>query len=254
MRPVLGVSDALKQQRPQLAMNGLLDFSVGIRYSSDGLAKLGTQKALVELRLNKCPLTSLETLPAQPNLKVIIADNSKLAILAGLERHPVLSRISFANTPVSQIENFRLAALIVAPKLSSINGAGVTKAEHGRAAAYPPIARTMVTRGWIVQYPPPSAANFQFLADEFANTGAADLGPQASPAKGSSTPTSPLKAEPEPEAPVELSWPGKIAAVLVRLGFPIRSGPKMNQDIVKAVKQLCDVVIKVESLEGEPGN
>jgi hypothetical protein len=214
-----------------------LDFSGCVRYTSDGLAKLGTQKALVELRLKRCPLTSLRTLPAQPNLKVIIADDSRIEILAGLERQPVLSAISLVNTPVAQVENFRLAALIVAPRLSSINGAPVTKAERRTAAAYPPVARSLVTRGWIVQCPPPSAADFRFLADEL---------PDADPAKG----TSPSTAA-ETGSPVKTSWAAQLAAVLVALGFPIRSGGEMNQDIVRAVKLLCDVAIKIEGIAAE---
>jgi hypothetical protein len=241
-REVLSLSDALKRQRPQLGSRGLLDLS-SVRFPNDGLAKLGTQNALVELRLNGCPLTSLVTLSAQPKLKTIIADDSRVAVLAGLERQAVLVSISFVNTPVAQVENFRLAALIVAPQLSSINGAAVTRLERSAAAAYPPAARDLVTRGWIVRSPPPSTAEFRFLADEFAGDAGADSKPPSPSAR--LTPRSPPTPTRER---AEVSWPAKLAAVLVALGFPVRSGREMNQDIVKAVKQLCDVAIKVESL------
>jgi hypothetical protein len=249
-KPIVLLADALKRQRGQLGTKGVLDFSENVRFPADGLQKLGVQRALVELRLKNCPLSSLESLAAQPNLRVIIADNSKIASFAGLDRQPWLTSVSFLNTPVAQIENFRLAALIVALKLASINGTGVTKADRRFPAAYPPIARALVGAGWIVQYPPPSEDDFRYIASEFKIRGSeTDFKVPTSLVKEASPPTSPSKAKPETEAPA--SWAQKAAGILAPLGFPIRSGPQIGQDIVNAVTQLCNVVKKVEGLAGE---
>jgi hypothetical protein len=246
-KPILLLADALKRQRSQLGSHGILDFSGNVRFPPDGLTKLGVQKALVELRLNNFPLSSLESLAGQPKLRVIIADDSKIASLAGLDRHPWLTSLSFVNAPVSQIENFRLAATIIAPKVVSINGTTVTKTDRRFAAAYPPIARALVAAGWIVQYPPPSEPDFRYIASQLHVSGSdPDFKVPASLVKGTSPPTSPSRAEPEPEAPA--SWAQKAAAILAPLGFPIRSGPHIGQDIFSAVRLLCNVVTKVESL------
>jgi hypothetical protein len=249
MKPIVLLTDALKRQRGHLGTHGILDFSGNIRFPPDGLRKLGVQKALVDLRLNNCPLPSFNSLDGQPKLHTLIADNSAIATLAGLDRQPWLTSISLRNTPVAQTENFRLAAIIVAPKLASINGTGVTKGERRFAAAYPPIARPLVSAGWIVQYPP-SEVDFRYIASQLGISGSdADFKIPSSLVKAVSPPPSPSKKEPEPEAPA--SWAQRAAAILTPLGFPIRSGPEIGQDIVKAVTVLCNVVTKVESLAGE---
>jgi hypothetical protein len=80
-----------------------------------------------------------------------------------------------------------------------------------------------------------SATDFRFLADEL---------PETDPAKETFALTS--QSKDEADAPLQTSCPARITARLVALGFPTRSGAEMHQDIVKAVRLLCDVAIKVE--------
>lgn len=232
---------ALNRQRSSLTSTGILDLSGNIR--CDGLKDVGSQKKLTELRLNDSPLTSLHTLPPQPIMKTLIADNSKIETLAGLGSQPRLGRLSLINTPVSQTPNFRLSALLcVGPRLSLLNGTPITKAERKMAGCYPPIAKHLVSCGWIVQFPPPSELDFRYLADQFNINGRDD---------DFVMPPMPLdldeqapKSEEKDES--DVSFANKLANILRPLGFAIRCGPDMNSDIVKAVSRICDVVAKIE--------
>jgi hypothetical protein len=239
------LSDAILLQRSQLGTKGILELSAKVRFPPTGLATL-TFPNLKILILKNSPLKSLATLPPLPKLKTIIADKSQIEVLTGLGTHPRLTSLSLAKTPVSQTPNFRLAVLILIPKLSNINGIAVTQSERHASEAYPPIAKQLVNKGWIVPGPPPSEADFRYLVGYFEITEFCEADfvlPLV--AKGKSPPTSPVQREGDE------GWPQKVAAILVSLGFPIRSGEKMHADIVSAVRQLCDVVVKVEKLEQE---
>jgi hypothetical protein len=117
---------AVSRQRSQLGTKGILDFSTKITFPPGGLASLNFLR-LKYLNLMNLPLKSLETLPSHPNLRTITADNSQVAVLKGLGSHPSLTSLSLIGAPVSQAANFRLAALILIPKLSYINRDPVTK-------------------------------------------------------------------------------------------------------------------------------
>jgi hypothetical protein len=240
--------DAVSRQRAQLGTKGILDLSTKIKFPPGGLASLNFPR-LKTLNLSNLPLKSLETLAAHPNLKMIIADNSQVEVLKGLGSHPCLTSLSLVGAPVAQAANFRLAALILIPKLSSINREPVTAGERHLSESYPPIAKQLVNVGWIVQYPPPSEADFRYLAGHFGVNGSdADFVlPPVTKSKTMSPPSSP----PQRETGGQERWSQKVAGILASLGFPIRTGDEMHGDIIRAVTQLCDVVLKVESLEQE---
>jgi hypothetical protein len=249
------LTEALKRQRRRLCIDHTLDFSQAVSFDNvDGLACLGTQRALETLILDGCPLTSLHTLPPQPRLKVLRADNSKVESLSGLrqvrphdssletETFQSLSDISMIGAPVSAHETFRLSALILLPKLSKINKRTVTSVERETAKAYPPIAKALIAAGWMAVYPPPSDADFRYLANQFEITcGDKDFVVMAPLPQGHpySPPASPGQAG-------RLSQ--RIAGILRPLGFAIRNGPTLNDDIVGAVDTICRVVEKLEQM------
>ena len=232
---------AITRQRSSMTSTGVLDLSGNIRCES--LKDVGSQKKLTELRLNDSPVTSLHTLPPQPIMKTLIADNSKIETLAGLGSQPRLGKLSLINTPVSHTPNFRLSVLLcVGPRLTSLNGSPITKAERKMAGCYPPIAKHLVSCGWIVQFPPPSELDFRYLADQFNINGREE---------DFVMPPMPLDLEEhtgagEENAEGDVTFPNKLAGILRPLGFAIRCGPEMNSDIVKAVSRICQVVTKIE--------
>jgi hypothetical protein len=238
------LKQALQRQRRRMSLNGLLDLSGNIEFPGESLAGLGSQKALVELHLNFSPLTSLHTLPPQPCLKTIIADNSRIDSLAGLGVQPRLMIISFIGAPVSDQENFRLTALVgIGTRLSFINGVQVTKTERRQAQAFPPIAKHLVGSGWLVQYPPPSELDFRYLAEQFGIVGKdEDFVSKLGPITVFTDEKVPQKEKNRP-----IGFGEKIATILRPLGFGIRCGNDMNSDILKAITKICDVVEKIEN-------
>jgi hypothetical protein len=176
------------------------------------------------------------------------ADASRIEVLTGLERHTALSILSLVGAPVSENENFRISALIVSPKLSEINGGKVTHAERRMAQSYPPIAKALVGAGWVVPYPPPSEADFRFLVRSFElNAEERDFVLPGIPAPPSKSPP----GSPGRDGTRQPNFGERIGALLGELGFPIRAGERMEDDIISAVDVLCRVVAKIESLPVE---
>jgi hypothetical protein len=236
--------DALARQRISLGNKGILDLSGKIRFPASDLLTVGTLPTLTTLILTGCPLKSLESLPPQPCLKTLSADRSSVEILRGLNSHSSLSSVTLIEAPVADAVNFRTAALLLIPRLSNINGVVVSPSERTMRDRYPPIARQLVSAGWIGQSPPPSEQDFRYLATEF--------GIAASPDDFVQPPQPPASPPPSPHGGVRPTrWGHRIAAILTPLGFAIRSGKEMHSDIVKAVTQMCDVVLKVEEVEQE---
>ena len=234
------LSFTLGQQRKMMANTGKLDLS---NLKLDKLNELGNQRALIELNVSENPhLTSFLTLPKQACLKTIIANGSGINILSGLSNQPRLSSISLIDTPISKIDNFRIAVLLAAgPRISSINGTPVSKTERLRFLCYPQIARKLVNLGWIPVYPPPVEQDFRYLAQQF-NIKAEDSDFIVYSDQKDSVPPSPRKASPEPT-----DFGGKIAQILRPLGFGIRCGDQRDEDILSAVDQMCKLFQLIEN-------
>lgn len=234
------LSKTLALERQKMSRTGVLDLS---NLNCDSLIQLGSQKTLVELNISNSSITSLHTLPPQPSMKSIIADNSKIDTLAGLGNQPRLAKISMIGTPVSRNENFRLSAIIaIGTRLSSINGTPVTKSERNMAACYPPIAKALVGCGWVAQYPPPSEQDFRYLAYHMdINAKETDF---VIPAVAAVEPAPAKKQDEFDDA--ELTFEEKLAGILRPLGFPIRCGPDMGDDIVKSIDRICSVLTMID--------
>ena len=233
------VSAALARQRQYMSREGKLDLS---NLAIDNLEGLKNQKTLKELYLNNAKITSFQTLPIQPCLKTIIADGSSVNCLSGLSLQPRLSKISLINTPISKIDNFRIAVILeVGRRLSSINGVAITPKEKAQALSYPPIARTLVDCGWIPIYPPPSEADFRYLAKQFSiKADNSDF--HFSKEDHDLIPLSPKKQILQKPS----TFADRIAGLLRPLGFAIRCGSEMNNDILRAVDLLCETIDTIE--------
>jgi Leucine-rich repeat (LRR) protein len=232
----------LQVQRHRLSSHGELDLSGPLQFDRrDLLAPVGSQKKLTKLYLRDSPLTSLQTLPPQPSLKTLIADNSRIENLAGFNTHSRLSSVSLVGTPISETENFRLSVLLcVGPRLSVINGSPVTENERKLAQSYPPIARHLVARGWIVQYPPPSKLDFKYLARQFKISVKAEDLVAVLPAPDAQAPE-------EPPTNDSATLADKISDILRPMGFVVRIGQEHNNDILNAVAQMCKIAARIEA-------
>lgn len=156
------LTDVMKLQRTKLSSRGILDFS-NLKFTN--LSELGNQKCLKTLILNGLPIDSLETIPPQSFLQTIIANDSNISSFGGLSRHPQLKSISFKNTPLSKLPNFRLCcAIVCCSNLIEINGVKITKEERQLAKRYPPIARLLIEGNWNVVVPPPNTEQFRQIA------------------------------------------------------------------------------------------
>jgi hypothetical protein len=173
----LRIREQLVCQRGALVSTGTLDLSPPARPGPGHLASISRLKDLTELsvqphlkilNLSGLPLESLATLPAQPGLTTLIADNSQIASYTGLSRHPRLKSVSFSGAPVAERPNFRLSlAVVVGQHLASINGCPISAKERALANKYPLVARALIELGWDVETPVPSVAQFKALAGEY---------------------------------------------------------------------------------------
>ena len=159
------VKTQLNLQRRLLSLERMLDFS---EKEITNLSVLNEQPKLFRLILNKTPLKSLESLPVQPNLHEIIADNSQIQSYSGFTRLSKLTSISLENTPLSKQPHFRLACLVViGPKLCSINNEPITSEERKAAARYPLIAKYLIEAGWPIAVPCPKNDEFKNYASQY---------------------------------------------------------------------------------------
>lgn len=246
---------ALQRQRRMMSINGILNFS-GV--STADLTQLGSQKALKTLILDDSPITSLHTLPMQPCMTTLSANRTKLNTLSGLSSQPRITNISFIDTPISRIENFRLSVILaVGLRVSEINGKRVSKTERRMAKSFPPIAKYLVNAGWVVSYPPPSDVDFRYLADQFeiqANDEDFIAQVPAIDVKNRTDDIEPdlqqktLDGEKEFEYDESAPFTEQLASILRPLGFAIRCGPEIHGDILRSISKMCEAVQKVEEM------
>jgi len=243
MKSVLNsLPQSLNICRRELSETGYLGWQ---RVTFTDLRSLGCQKKLKILDISYSEIESLHTLMSQPSMIKIVADNSKIANFAGLSCQPRLRDISFINTPLSQSDNFRLAAIVcIGPRLSVINNIPVSKQERRIAEAYPPISRYLIEAGWILQYPLPSPHDFIYLANKFGiNAQSSDFEAKAHPPSDINA----LHIAKLPDNEISTSLSHKLASILRPLGFPIQNGKEMNEDILKSVETICSTIQLIEN-------
>jgi hypothetical protein len=241
------LAEAIRLSRTSLQEEGILDLSGNLKFERhDVLARLGSQRTLKILKLNKSPLISLHTLPPQPLLRELYADGSQLETLTGINKLNRLAVLSLKDTPVSANPNFRLSAIIcVGTRLESINGEKVTNYERRRAQAYPPVARLLVNEGWVVQFPPPSVADFRYLANSFGiECEEKDFIATLPPLQNDVGEEIQDYQEGAPKTFVD-----KMGDLLRPLGFAVRSGEGIEDDIVASVGLICDAIAKIQQLQ-----
>ena len=246
------LQQSLTVSRRELATTGFLNWRE-VQFTD--FRGLGSQKQLKKLDLSNSNVSSLHTLQPQPQLKEIICDGSKLNNLAGLSAQPRLTSFSFKNTPLYNVENSRIAALIcIGTRLSKLNGTPITQKERQIAACYPPIAQYLVENGWVVKYPPPSIHDFKFLADQFGiNAKTSDfIAKQPPPDVDLPTQENPPSFDFSDDNDftagnfASTSLTQRLASMIRPLGFAIQTGNEERRDIVKAIAMICDAVQTIE--------
>ncbi|OHT07164.1 hypothetical protein TRFO_01291 [Tritrichomonas foetus] len=121
----------------------------------DDLGKLGTQKLMYSFDLSYVQISSLEGLKPQPNLKNFVADGSAISTLRNFSAIQSITSCSMKMTPISKENNFLVSLLLVAPKLTIVNGKLISQKTRDKVAIYPPEAARLVNAGWMAEYPCP---------------------------------------------------------------------------------------------------
>ncbi|EAY03869.1 hypothetical protein TVAG_443570 [Trichomonas vaginalis G3] len=237
----------IAKQKVQLSRTGSLIFKDMQIPTID----IGVQKSLIILEVSDTDLKSFETLKPQPSLKEICVTNCPISNFRGLGQQTKLSTINFVNTPISEQKFFRLACLVaVGPKLSSINNVAVTRTERLKAECYPPITKKLLDEGWILQYPIPSKEDFKFAAQKFnINYEESELEVNKYDNISASPIANRNKKSKQPEN--NQSFVEKAAEVLLPLGFHIRSGENMIDDVLESVDTLVQLAASAEKAADE---
>jgi hypothetical protein len=264
------VRDQLSFQRRTLASEGRLDLSRPHQFAPGDaaalritdLSELGVQPRLRKLTLTRLPLESLRTLPAQPMLAAIVADETRINSFAGLGRHPRLRAVSFVGAPLAARPNFRISlAIVIGQHLTAVNGAPVTADERALANRYPLIARALVERGWDAEPEVPPIERLKALALEYRvrlRGIDAEFTTQAAQAYLRPPPTLPLRRpdSPPPEADAgadagagaRAGAGGVLAAVRARLaeiGIHVASD---EEEVLAAVERLAGIARRLHAL------
>lgn len=113
-------------------------------------------------------IESLEGLPYLPNLHIFNADLTQISTFKNFKSIRHATKVSFRDTPISKLLNYRLAILIIiGKKLISIDGQAISNSLQQKYAQYPPIAGDLINNGWDVEYPCPSQEKLNWLCQEF---------------------------------------------------------------------------------------
>ena len=154
----------LRQQgRLLLANESRLDFAA--LSSPAAYRQLSIMKVL---DVSRNEIESIEGLRRFPKLTHFIANSTKIADLRGFKALEGVTTISLENTPVSELENFKLGlAIVVGASLRSINGKMIPTTIARRAQSYPDVCRDLIDRGWMPEYPCPDQEAIVSLCEKF---------------------------------------------------------------------------------------
>jgi hypothetical protein len=141
----------------------------------DDLGRLGQLQTLRTLNLSYCQITSISGLKPLPKLETFIADGSPIVTFRNFAAIENIHRLSLRNTPLSRTPQFALSAVVVCPRLASLNGKQIADRTRRRAEALPPLVRRLVNAGWLAEFPCPPGDHLADIAAEF---GVVDEDPQ----------------------------------------------------------------------------
>ena len=253
------VSEQIANQRRSLSLRGFLALKTD-KVTNDSIAALGTQKTLKVLKLGKdTAINSLELMPEQQNLVEIIANNTKLNSYKGLSKFRNVSIFSVKDTPMSERPNFRLALLLAfGPRIRIINGEEITSKERMKASQYPSVCKAFVENDWDPTDEPPTQketmeliAQYQPKKAKQINKGkikeqdlAADLSP-----KKTLTMMNSLKKQKRTEQQTfkfdrtdgDDALTDELIDKLSSIGIHIRKDENCHENILKVLKELCEV-------------
>lgn len=236
----------IQKEKVKLSTEGVLELTKMSIPSID----IGVQRALKVLNVSESNIKSFAKLKPQPILREVIACNCPLSDFAGLTEQKVLKKIKMTNTPLSDQPHFRIAAVIaIGQKLSSINDTAVTQKEREIARQYPPITKTLLENGWVLQYPVPSEQDFDEICNSFGiKCTNADKKVTSFESMSKESPKHQKSANGEIEEE-GASFAEEVINILSPLGFPIRLGDNMKDDIVNSVDKMLKLLSAAESLD-----
>ncbi|KAH0791807.1 hypothetical protein GPJ56_004301 [Histomonas meleagridis] len=133
----------------------------------DNLGRLGQLKMMRSLNISYVQIQTLQGLKLQENLETLIADGSSIISFANFSSVPNLRCLSMLNTPVSKEPTFLLTALIICPKLTTVNGKIIPKSIINKSIKSPSAMRKLIDKGMMAEYPYPSSDDLQDLCSRY---------------------------------------------------------------------------------------
>ena len=164
-------SDVLRSKLALLKKSGELSFHSQKMDIESTLKTPEVKKStnfIKTLTLTRTNFSTANGIPEMPFLTTLNADNSKLENFENFLAFPKLAKVNIKKTPVSEKKNFKLSLyLLFGESLSSINGSIISETVRAKASEYPEYARELVNKGWIAVYPPPSDEDFEEICKNY---------------------------------------------------------------------------------------
>jgi hypothetical protein len=130
------------------------------------------------LDLTGTQISNLDGLPILPRIVCLIVDFSLLDTARNIFTVRTVTSISLQKTPFQKTRHYKLCLYIaIGPDLVQIDGQQVTGLTQSRAKLYPKFTPALINAGWVFQYPPPSADEFEELCRRFSVTFESDTIP-----------------------------------------------------------------------------
>jgi hypothetical protein len=121
------------------------------------------------LDLTGTQISNLDGLPILPRIVCLITDFTSLDSARNIFSVRTVTSISLQRTPFQKTSHYKLCLYIaIGPDLVQIDGQQVTEVTRSRAKLYPKCTAALINAGWVFQYPPPSAAEFELLCGRFS--------------------------------------------------------------------------------------
>ena len=158
----------LKQREKESHKTGILDLSHDV---ITDLTVISSHPFLKVLDLSLQSIPNLKGLPKMPNLSKFIANKSAIESYAGFDAIESVTALELEGTPLSKAKTFKLSAMFVFKKLTSINKRmipqSVKEKYNSFDKSYLLDIKDLVCSGWLVTYPCPDDVTLMALMKEY---------------------------------------------------------------------------------------
>ena len=173
-------------------------------------------------------IRTFEDIKASDKISRLVLDETMVESLKGILKFKNLKAVSFINTPLYEKKFVRLMVIIATEgKIEIINGVRVRAMEVHEAKNYPLITMNLIDRGWEVNEKMPTDDELMRLADKY------DVDYYYYKHR--------VKEENENRV-LALELIRKLGSV----GLRIEEGPKMEENIIYAIKKLAKIISSID--------